>query len=96
MGVPLGRGCKVTLILLALIGIIESVVWLYRCRTANATNEIHSALAALGVTTTRLAFVWVGASAVLAATPWWLALGAYCGPATAGTWLAHRWMEARR
>lgn len=78
------------LILLAGIGIIESVVWLYRCRTANGSSAFHSALAAFLITSTRLGFVWIGASAVLAATPWWAALGSYVIPATIGTWIAHR------
>jgi hypothetical protein len=83
------------LLLLALIGIAEAVVWLYRCRTASGTNPWASSLAALGVTVTRLLFVWAGASAVMADTPWWHALPAYAIPATCATFVAHQIMEKK-
>lgn len=78
-----------SLIYLALCGIAESFAWLWRMRTANHPSRWVSGLAAALVTCCRLAFVYVGASAVIASVPIWQALAAYVLPVFAATVVIH-------
>ena len=71
------------MLLLAAVGILESFVVLWRMRTAVGHSKLASAAARFAATSTRLLFVWIGASAVMSSTPWWAALAAYALPATA-------------
>jgi hypothetical protein len=86
----------VNLLYLAFLGIAESVVWLWRMRTAHSPSAFVSGLAASAVTCCRLAFVYVGASAVIAAVPLWQALAAYVLPVLVATTLVHGWAERNR
>lgn len=82
-----------SLVMLALLGVVEAVVWLWRMRTHRHESAVVSALAAGAVTVCRLLFVYAGASAVLAAVPVWQALAAYVLPAAVATGIAHRWAD---
>ncbi len=81
------------LILLALIGILESVVMLERYRSANRGSALRSALSAALVCGLRLAWLWVGASAILMGERWSAAFLCYVLPAALGTYITHRIME---
>lgn len=83
------------LVYLALLGVAESVVWLWRMRTANHPSAFVSGLAASAVTCCRLAFVYVGASAVIASVPLWQALAAYVLPVMFATVAAHSWADRK-
>jgi hypothetical protein len=82
-----------SLVLLAMLGVVEAVVWLWRMRTHRHESAVVSALAAGAVTVCRLLFVYAGASAVLAEVPVWQALAAYVLPAAVATGIAHRWAD---
>jgi hypothetical protein len=86
----------VSLLYLALLGIIEAIVWLWRMRTHRHESPLVSGIAAGAVTLTRLLFVYVGATAVMASIPVWQALAAYCLPATLATILAHWWADRKK
>lgn len=81
------------LLLLALIGILESVVMLERYRSANRSSALRSALSAGLVCGLRLAWLWVGAGAILMGERWSAAFLCYVIPAMLGTWVTHRIME---
>jgi hypothetical protein len=81
------------LVLLAVLGVVEAVVWLWRMRTHRHESALVSGLAAGAVTCTRLVFVYVGATAVMAAVPVWAALAAYVLPASIATAVAHWWAD---
>lgn len=84
-----------TLPLLAAIGVIEALVYLDRIRTATAKSVWRSALSAFMVATSRIAFIIVGAGAVMRDTPWPLAMLWYVLPATLATVLVHWHLERR-
>lgn len=84
------------LLLLALIGIIESVVHLFRYRTAGEPSHWVSAGWGMAIAATRLGFIWIGASAVLAEASPWAGLLAYCVPVGITTALLHRALERRK
>ncbi len=79
-----------TILILALLGVSEALAWLWKMRTAVAASYWHSAASTALVSVLRVVFVLTGAHAVLRDTPWWMAVGAYAGPATAATLIAHR------
>ena len=79
----------IPLLALAAISILESIVMIWRIRTASSSHPWHAGMAAGAVTGLRLAFVWVGATAVMSDTPWHLAIVAYVLPAVVGTRIAH-------
>lgn len=81
------------LLLLALIGILESVVMLERYRSANKASASRSALSAALVCGLRLAWLGAGVSAIMAGVGWFLAACCYVLPAAIGTYITHRIME---
>lgn len=82
-----------SLVLLAVIGVVEALVYIDRIRTAIGGSVWRSALSALLVTCTRIAFVIVGAGAVMAQTSWWWCVVCYAVPATLATVLVHPRMK---
>lgn len=84
-----------TLLMLAGVGMVEAVVWLFRMRTSMATSVWASTLAGFLVCLTRIGFVMIGVSAMMANLPWWQVVGAYAVPATAATAAAHWWTELK-
>ncbi len=84
-----------TLILLALIGSVEAVVYLVRYRTAHHPSAMVSAASTFTVATMRILFVVVGAQSLMRGEPWWALVAAYAIPATVATHLAHGWLERR-
>ncbi len=83
------------LLTLAVLGIVEAVVWLFRMRTARHPSAIVSGIAAFLVTVTRLLFVYLGASAAMSSLPIWECVAAYAIPATLATVAAHHWAEGK-
>ena len=84
------------LILLALIGILESVVMLERYRSANRTGATRSAISAGMVCALRITWLGLGFASMLEGTHLILAACCYVIPAMLGTWVTHRMMEARK
>jgi membrane protein implicated in regulation of membrane protease activity len=72
-------------VLLGGVGVLEAVVYPWRYRAAVDGSRLANVLSALVLTVMRVAFVWLGASAVMRETPWPLALAVYALPATIAT-----------
>jgi len=85
-----------TLLLLAAMGIIEAVVYLWRYRTAVDRFSWQSVASTFGVTATRVGFVVVGASAVFNSEPWYWLILAYAVPATVATAVVHWFADGRQ
>lgn len=86
----------INLLLLALIGFIEAIVFLFRYRTANDRSPWISALSTFCICTTRLCFVFLGAKAVIAESPLIWAIILYGGVATITTGVLHEYLERRK
>jgi hypothetical protein len=80
---------ELNLIMLAAVGIVEAIVYPWRYRAAVNGSRWENAASAFILTIMRIAFVWLGASAVMKDTPWPLALGVYAVPATLATLWFH-------
>lgn len=85
-----------TLAMLAILGVAEALVWLHRMRTSIQRSAWVSGVSAAMTTGCRLAFIWVGAGAVMAREHWALAAVSYVLPASIATVLAHEWVERRK
>ena len=81
---------------LVLIGIVEAIVYLFRYRTASERSAWVSAFWSFAICVTRILFVYLGASAVIAGTSWFWSIVCYGGAATATTGLLHEWLELRK
>jgi hypothetical protein len=85
-----------TIVMLALLGAAEAVVWMWRMRTAaSAASRWHAAAWTLATCVLRVAFIALGVSATLAGD-WLVAGAAYCLAASGTTWLVHPWGWGRR
>lgn len=84
------------LLLLALIGFVEAIVFLFRYRTANDRSPWVSALSTFCICTTRLCFVFLGAKAVMTGSPLVWSIIVYGGAATITTGLLHEYLERRK
>lgn len=85
-----------TLLWLALIAAVEAVIFLFRYRTANERSALVSAFMSFLISTMRIVFVLVGASAVLSGESWVTAIIVYAGVATITTGILHEWLERRK
>lgn len=74
-----------TVLLLAFVSIVESVVYLHRYRSAVTATRWISAASTLAVTACRVVFVAAGVSAAMREVPLWVVLAAYCVPAAVAT-----------
>jgi hypothetical protein len=89
------RGWHLTLLLLAALGIVEAVAYLWRYRTAVDRFSWQSVASTFGVCSTRIAFVAAGASAVMNSEPWYWLVAAYAIPATAATAVVHWFADSK-
>jgi hypothetical protein len=80
---------------LAAIGVSEAVAYHYRYSRASTDQAIAAAVSTIAVCGLRVAFVYVGASAVLADALLIAAAGLYVLPAAAATYAVHRWDRGR-
>lgn len=80
---------------LAGIGVIESVVYLRRYRSAVGGCSRRAANDAALIVLIGLVRLWAGATAVLDRSPLWLLCIAYVLPVWATTYLAHRRIAQR-
>lgn len=87
---------RLNLIWLALIGLIESYVYLRRYRSAVGKCPLRSANDAFLTVVLWTGTMWVGVSAIVGNTPPWLVMLAYGIPVWAGTYLCHKWMEEKK
>ncbi len=81
------------LAILALVAVLEAVVWLDRLRTARGASAWRSGLSAFLVTLTRVLFLWAGVQAVMRDAPAWAVITAYCVPAALATVAVHALVE---
>ena len=79
---------------LTVIGVVESAVYVWRYRAATRKCPWQAGLSTFATTAMKLVFVWVGAGAVIAGTPWWAAMLAYAVPATVATGVVPWWVES--
>ena len=82
-------------ILLAVVGGIEAVVYLWRYRSANADNAHSSALSAGAVQTLRVAGIG-GVAASFDSGAWIVPAMAYVASPVVVTVIAHKWMVGRK
>lgn len=85
-----------TIVWLILIGFIEAIVYLVRYRTATSRNAWISAASSMAICITRVWFVFIGATAVIAETNLVTATLAYGISATITTGVLHEWLERRK
>lgn len=81
---------------LAMIGVVEATVYLFRYRSATARSAVVSAVTSFFICVTRVWFVFLGASAVIEGSSLLLATLAYGGSATITTGVLHEWLERRK
>lgn len=84
------------LLWLSLIGTVEAIIYLFRYRSATERNPWISAITHLSIASMRIVFIMIGVSAVIAGTPWILAIGAYAIPGTVITFILHEYLERRK
>ena len=75
-----------TLLLLAVVAVAESLAFVWRYSAAYRGSPLHQGLSTLIVSTLRVLFVALGVGAAMAAVPVWAVIGCYAVPAGLATW----------
>lgn len=84
------------LIWIALIGLVESYVYLRRYRSAVGKCPTRSANDAFLTVALWTATMYLGVGAILEKTNALVVIAAYGIPVWAGTYLCHKWMEEKK
>lgn len=79
-----------SMLLLAIVAVLEAVVWLWRFRAGIGASRWNAAISTVAVCATRVAFLAAGVSAALAGD---MLVGGlvYCASAGAATFVVHGW-----
>ena len=76
-------------LMLAALGVAESIAYARRIRSASGTSAIAAANHAATIVALRLAWLYIGVSAVIEGMAWPLAAAAYVAPVWAATAIEH-------